>query len=185
MPVELRSYVRNDVHSGTDLCVLGDRVNSPRGTLVHTTSGTNSREWLQGGSCTQGNPAGADALIGRDGHQYILSGAKTYAYHAGNSRLYLEGPLADDEVSEALVGVELECTQDQAPTFEQYDSLADLIVLYGLIWAWRWPYIIYGHYSVARPIGRRSDPVNFDWGTLMGRLYVRSMAAKVPGLVGV
>lgn len=83
------------------------------------------------------------------------------------------------------MGVELECTQDQAPTFEQYDSLADLIVLYGLIWAWRWPYIIYGHYSVARPIGRRSDPVNFDWGTLMGRLYVRSMAAKVPGLVGV
>lgn len=175
-------YDRTNLAASTDSCVWAIRHDKPRGCLIHTTGGVDSREWLKGGSCAAGTPAGSDALIQRDGHQYILTTASQYAYHAGRSWLYLEGNLAGDEVSEALVGIELECLDDQAPTYEQYDSLADLIVQYGLIWNWRWPYIIYGHYAVARPIGRRSDPVNFDWGSFMGRLYVHALAAKVPGL---
>lgn len=176
-------YDRTNDTAGVNPCVLGGRHDRPRGVCVHTTGGTSSREWLEGGSCTSGNPAGADALIARDGHQYIITSAKSYAYHAGNSYLYLQGNLNGDEVSEALIGIELECLDDQAPTYEQYDSLAELIVQYASIWAWRFPFIIYGHYSVARPIGRRSDPVNFDWGSFFGRLYVHSLSAEVPGLV--
>lgn len=175
-------YDRTNLATSVNPCVWAIRHDKPRGCLIHTTSGTDSREWLKGGSCAAGTPAGADALIQRDGHQYIFTTPGQFAYHAGNSYWYHEGQLAGDEVSEALVGVELECLDDQAPTYEQYDSLAELVVQYGLIWGWRWPYIVLGHYAVARPIGRRSDPVNFDWGELMGRLYVHALAARVPGL---
>jgi hypothetical protein len=72
---------------------------------------------------------------------------------------------------------------EQSPTFEQLDSLAELIVERAGHYGWRWPFIILGHYAVARPHGRRSDPVNFDWGWFAGRLYVRAYAGQVPGLV--
>lgn len=81
------------------------------------------------------------------------------------------------------MGIELEQLDTESPTFGMYDSLGELIVELGEQWAWRWPYIILGHYAVARPLGRRSDPTNFDWGWLLGRLYVRALAAQVPGLV--
>lgn len=85
-------------------------------------------------------------------------------------------------MSQVLLGVELECLDNQEITFEQYDSLGQLIVQLAGEHGWRWPFIIYGHYAVARPLGRRSDPVNFDWGWLMGRVYVRAVLAGVPGL---
>lgn len=87
-----------------------------------------------------------------------------------------------NEVSELLVGIELECLDSQLPTYAQYDSLADLIIYLAGLYDWRWPFILYGHYAVARPLGRRSDPVNFDWGELMGRLYLRAKLAGVAGL---
>lgn len=86
-------------------------------------------------------------------------------------------------MSEQLLGVELECHPDLRVTWQQYDSLANLVVSEGAYWGWRWPYCILGHYAVARPRGRRSDPTDFEWGTLMGRLYVRALEAGVPGLV--
>lgn len=183
MPEELRTYERTN-HSGScDPRVRGDRHDKPWGVCVHTTSGSNSLAWLLGASADAGTPASADALIDRDGHQHIITDAGHYAYHAGQSYWWHSGDYVGDEVSQALLGVELECLNDQAPTFEQYDSLAMLVVQYGLVWGWRFPYIVLGHYAVARPIGRRSDPVNFDWGSWFGRLYVHALSAKVPGLV--
>jgi hypothetical protein len=79
--------------------------------------------------------------------------------------------------------VELECLDAQLPTWQQYDSLAELMIFWAGLYNWRWPLVYYGHYAVARPVGRRSDPVNFDWGTLAGRLYIRAWAAKLPGLL--
>lgn len=176
-------YDSRNVAASVDSCVSHGRNDGPRGCCIHTSGGTSSLEWLSGGSCKAGSPAGADALIQRDGTRYILTDAKRFAYHAGVSYVYNQGPLYGDEVSEAYFGIELECTDDQAPTYEQYDSLAELVALLALVWGWRWPYTIYGHYAVARPLGRRSDPVNFDWGAFMGRLYVHSLSNKVPGLV--
>lgn len=85
-------------------------------------------------------------------------------------------------MSQKLLGIELECLDTQQTTFEQYDSLAELIVERANHYGWRWPFIILGHYAVARPLGRRSDPVNYDWGWLMGRLYVRARLANIPGM---
>lgn len=87
-----------------------------------------------------------------------------------------------NNANEALLGIELEYRSLEAPTFEQVDSLAEQLVNYALQWAWRWPYVLYGHYGIAVPIGRRSDPFLLDWGSLMGRLYERSRAAGIGGL---
>jgi hypothetical protein len=85
-------------------------------------------------------------------------------------------------VSAQLVGVELECLDTEYCTYSQLDSLAQLVVELGIDNGWRWPYYLLGHYEVARPLGRRSDPQGFLWGDFMGRLYVRALQAKVAGL---
>jgi hypothetical protein len=85
-------------------------------------------------------------------------------------------------VSELLLGYELECLWAEQPSYEQIDSLAEQVVLDAAQYAWRWPFILFGHYGVAIPAGRRSDPWLFDWGGFMGRLYVRAHAAGIGGL---
>jgi N-acetyl-anhydromuramyl-L-alanine amidase AmpD len=176
------SYVRTDHSRDCDPRVHGTRTINPSGCLIHSTMGVNSLSWLLGGSADAGSPASADALIDRNGTQHILTRANWYAYHAGNSYLYHAGAYFGNDVSQVLLGIELECTADQTPTFEQYDSLANLIVQYAHVWDWRWPFVILGHYAVARPLGRRSDPTNFDWGSFMGRLYYWSLEGDVGGL---
>jgi N-acetyl-anhydromuramyl-L-alanine amidase AmpD len=183
MEVErLRTYERTDHSNTSDSRVSGSRTIGPAGCLIHTTSATSSIEWLTGGSARNGRPAGADSLIDRNGHQHILTQPGRYAYHAGVSSVTLDREYRGDEVSQMLLGIELECLNSEAPTWEQYDSLADLICYYALHFGWSWPYIYYGHYGVAVPMGRRSDPVHFDWAALMGRLYVRTKQARIPGL---
>jgi hypothetical protein len=76
----------------------------------------------------------------------------------------------------------LEYRAGESPTWQQYDSLAEQIVVWAERWSWRWPYVQYGHYGIASPIGRKSDPYLFDWGSYMGRLYVRSAGANIAGL---
>ena len=87
-----------------------------------------------------------------------------------------------DEISRLLIGIEIECINNGYVTPEQEDSCADVIVKCGLQYGWRWPYYVVGHYEIARPLGRRSDPQGLLWGNLMGRLYARALAANVPGL---
>ncbi len=180
---ELTTYGQYDVSNNTDICTSHSRVNPAAGCLIHTTSGSNSLEWLQGGSCRASRPAGADYLVERQGTRYKLTPNNRYAYHAGISRWTNDRTYRNNAVSEQLVGIELECLDTQQPTFEQIDSLAELIVAISPHWGWRWPFIILGHYAVALPLGRRSDPIAMDWGWLAGRLYVRALDAQIPGLV--
>lgn len=179
----LTHYGFSDDSSNTSLRVCGHRTLSPRGTLLHTTSGTDSLQWLQGGSAIAGSPASSDVLIARSGYRHYITPDGRYAYHAGVSTYTLDRVYHDDEVSQVLVGIELECLDVQVPTFEQLDSLGECIAGLAALYGWRWPFIILGHYAVARPLGRRSDPVNLDWGWLMGRIYVRTLDAGIPGLV--
>jgi N-acetyl-anhydromuramyl-L-alanine amidase AmpD len=180
----LPNYSVIDVGGTTNPGVNDNRRLSPVGTCIHTTSGVNSLDWLTSGSKQAGTPASADYLIERQGTTYKISPSGRYAYHAGKSRLVYAGhEYTNDEVSQLLIGVELECLDNQQVTYEQIDALAALIVQLSVDWTWRFPYIIYGHYEVARPVGRRNDPQGLDYGSLFGRLYVRSMAAHVPGLV--
>lgn len=96
--------------------------------------------------------------------------------------MYAGHEYSGNEVSQLLIGVELEALDNQLVTYEQTDQLAQLIVHLSLSFAWRWPYYLWGHYEVARPVGRRSDPQGLDWGGLMGRLYLHSKNAGVAGL---
>lgn len=153
------------------------------GTCVHTTGGINSLPWLTGGAVKAGKPASADWLIGRSGERYALCPQGRYPYHAGQSQLiYSNRVYHGDEISQLLMGVELENLDSTLCTYEQLDSLAELITSDPLAQGWRWPYYVVGHYEIARPVGRRADPQGFLWGDFMGRLYVWARHRGVPGL---
>lgn len=178
----LAEYRRSDHSYLSDIRVRDHRHAGPRGTLVHSTSGIDSEEWLTTGSAQAGSGASADALIRRDGEQILLCPDGWYPYHAGKSVVRLDRLYKDNAVSEILIGIELEQLPTEDPTFSQVDSLADLMLYYAGRWGWRWPLWYTGHYSVARPMGRRSDPMSFPWGDLAGRLYERAMLIQLPGL---
>jgi N-acetylmuramoyl-L-alanine amidase len=171
-------WSRSNDPANTDL-----RSSSPIGALIHTTSGTNSLSWLIGGAAASGNPASSNFLIDRNGTQNRLCPSNRYPYHAGKAALSYNNKLySGDAISELLIGIELECLDNQNCTLYQVDSCADVVVKEGLHWGWQWPYYLLGHYEIARPLGRRSDPQGFPWGDFMGRLYARALANKVPGL---
>lgn len=180
----LRHYHNFDNSAGVDNRCFGDGRPRIIGTLIHTTSGTDSLAWLRGGSATAGRPASADYLIDRNGDRHSLTPGNKFPYHAGKSALVYNNRLYQgDEVSQLLLGVELENEDTTYCTDAQLDSLAELIVLEGLAFGWRWPYYLLGHYEVARPVGRRSDPLGFLWGNFMGRLYAWASENKIGGLV--
>lgn len=177
------TYRDIDVSAGTDLRLSFLRAVAAEGALVHTTGGLHSLGYLQGGVLREGRIAGATYLIDRDGTRRLLTPAHRVAYHAGQSELlYRDKLYHGDLVSQLLIGYELECSDNQYPTYEQHDSLAERIVLDGIAWGWRFPYAVFGHYSVARPVGRRSDPVNFQWGDFFGRLLHHAQKRHIDGL---
>jgi len=177
------TYNTLDYGGSVDPRNLDRRRASPVGTLVHTTGGINSLSWLIGGSAESGNPAGANYLIAKNGQRYKLCPDNKYPYHAGRSAAIIHGRrFTGNQVSELLIGVELECADTEQCTYEQLDSLAELLTKLSVDFKWRWPYTLLGHYEVALPVGRRSDPLGFQWGDFMGLLYARSKAANVPGL---
>lgn len=179
----LKRYPYIDISGRASPLVSGIRRASPIGALIHSTDGTNSEAWLTGGSAATGKPASANYLIGRNGERSKICKDGRYPYHAGQSRCIIGGKwVYDNKVSELLLGYELECLWAESPTYEQIDSLAEQIVANALQYGWRWPFVMFGHYGVAVPAGRRSDSWLFDWGSLMGRLYVRAAAAGIGGL---
>jgi N-acetyl-anhydromuramyl-L-alanine amidase AmpD len=178
-----RNYNHVSNSGGADPRNFGFGRPGPIGTLIHSTDGTNSLSWLTTGSAASGHPASADYLIDRDGTQHSICPAGRYPYHAGKGQLIYNNRLyKGDEVSQLLIGVELENMSTTLCTYEQHDSLAELVVRLGLTWGWRWPYYLVGHYETARPVGRRSDPQGLDWGSFMGRLYLRASQLNIAGL---
>lgn len=177
------TYKDYDVSLATDTRLSFLRALPAEGALVHTTAGLNSLAYLQGGVLHEGRIAGATYLIDRDGTRRLLTPAHRVAFHAGQSELlYRDKLYQGDMVSQLLIGYELECSDNQYVTYEQHDSLAERIVMDGIAWGWRFPYAVFGHYSVARPTGRRSDPVNFQWGDFFGRLLVHARRRHIDGL---
>lgn len=180
---DFHRYSYNDISRRASTRVSGIRRLSPVGALIHCTDGANSEAWLIGGSAERGKPASANYLIGRSGSRLKLCADDRYPYHAGEARAIIGGKwYYDDQISQLLLGYELEARWSEAVTYEQYDSLAEQIIIDAVRYLWRWPFILQGHYGVAIPAGRRSDPWLFDWGSLMGRLYVRAHAAGIGGL---
>jgi N-acetyl-anhydromuramyl-L-alanine amidase AmpD len=177
-------YGVTDISGSADSRVSFPSGTMPIGACVHTTYGTDSTSWLTGGSFHAGRTASADYLIKRSGERLKLCRSGRRPYHVGKSKYTLNNRLYQgDELSALLMGYELECARDERVTWQQLDSLAELIVLDGIARGWRWPYTLVGHYELAVPMGRRSDPHNFDWGDFIGRLVLHAYDRKVPGLV--
>src|SRR5215203_5421179 len=107
--VDPKIYPTMDVSAQADTRGSFYSTVTPQGTLVHTSSGTNSLDWLLRGASVAGRPASADTLIRRDGLRYSLCPPGRRPYHAGRSRLELDGRVySGNEVSAILMGVELE-----------------------------------------------------------------------------
>lgn len=182
-PLANSPYKYVNVSAATDSRGLFLRGRRPDGALLHTTDGKDSLAWLQGGAVRAGRPASADYLIARDGTQYQIAPYGFAAYHAGDSTALINGSWwEDDEVSRRLMGIEIEQKSPAWCTYAQLDSLALLIAWLAWTNDWRWPYCLLRHGDVAIPPGRRLDPQGFDWGEFIGRLYVASLAAHIPGL---
>ncbi len=162
---------------------INARLTYPRGvravrTLVHTTIGSNSLDYLLGGSLRDGRVASADWLIDRDGTRHRLTRPGHGSYHSGLIHRYL-GYGSGDDLSRSSVGVELENTGAQWCTWQQLDSLAELLVdVLAPENRWAFPFDIIAHSMVASPYGRRSDPTGFNWGHLMGYIYAHQFKGR-------
>lgn len=157
-------YTLEDESSKCDPTLYEVRGQEPEGLMVHTTDGVDSQGWLQGGSRTAGKPASVDFLIARSGRVIRLVPRGMMAYHAGKC-LWNGAVDGNNETSRRLMGVELENadSQRQVPTLQQHEALAALTL--GLASKYKWgPLRVYGHYGLAYPMGRRSDPHALDWG---------------------
>lgn len=183
MSDELRGYPTVDYSRTTDTRITGVRRVNPTGAVIHTTGGVNSLHWLTGGSAAAGEPASANVLIARDGKVAVLCSRERYPYHAGRSQVRRgDRQWLDNAVSEAYYGIELEALDVERPTWQQLDSCGIHLVEMAGVYGWRWPLVIYGHYGIALPPGRKHDPYGLDWGALMGYIYMAARAASLPGL---
>ena len=176
------NYDTVDVWSTISPDVVGSRSVNPYGTCVHHTDGADSLAWLTGDSARAGQPASADCLINKLGKRYHLTNDHLYSYGVGQVASTIIKRGGSYNPNQLFMNVELEYFAVDGPSYAQYDSLAEQITLYAIRWSWRFPYVIFGHYGIAAPLGRKSDPYLFDWGELMGRLVYWTRRNHVAGL---
>lgn len=170
-------YTYRDVSAATSKDVGGFRVVKRKGIVLHETIGINSLYWLQGGSALAGRPASADFLIDRKGDVFQLTQPGRFAFHTGVARWQLQQD-PDRSLSQSFIGIELENHPDngQKVTTEQYIACAWLIrrlISYHPIDIRN----IVGHYQVALPAGRKSDPLTLNWAMLTQELINPSVEA--------
>lgn len=175
------------MHESIDASALCDvrlyegRNGTPSGVLLHTTDGKNSQAYLQGGSIAAGRPASADFLITRSHKLVRLVPKGMMSYHAGVCRW--KGKIDQGNlVSRELVGVEIENydREGEIPTVEQHLCVAAFLLAY----AFHYPtqaLMVYGHYGLAWPMGRRSDPHALDWGYVFWAMAHNPDACKLRG----
>lgn len=161
---------------------VGSRGINPVGTCVHHTGGVNSLSTLTGHHGAGEEPVSADVLITKSGQRYLITRDNQWAFGVGKVNDTIQARYEGVNLNEILLSAELEYLPLEGPTYEQYDSLAEQITIWALRWGWRFPYVIFGHYGIASPPGRKYDPYMLDWGELMGRLVVWTRANKVAGL---
>lgn len=175
-------YVENPIPNVDNSQFSSTRLLPALGAVMHTTGGTNSIGVLSSLGTVGPSSKSANVLIDRDGTRHVIVSAGRCAWHTGVTWWPGARPGRMDPANEVFLGVELECLDDQRPTWQQYDSAAEYLVENAVQLGWRWPYVLYGHYALATPLGRREDPVRFDWGAFIGFLYAASKQSNIGGL---
>ena len=163
-------YTFKDVSADTNREVIGMRTILRRGILLHETIGFSSLHYLQGGALSEGKKVSADYLISRTGDIYQITPPGYYAFHSGVARwqLYQE---SDRSINQGFVGVELENNPSMGERIPapEYIALAWLIRQLCAVFEIDVRNIV-GHYQVALPSGRKSDPVTLNWVMLTDEL---------------
>jgi N-acetyl-anhydromuramyl-L-alanine amidase AmpD len=124
--------------------------------------GYNSLAWLQGASAMSGKPVSCDFLINRMGWVYQIGRPGAFCFHTGPARW---GPLQDPDgtLNQQAVGIEFECAEHKGQRINDFQYIAgarlcnELMAYHGIQ-----PEDIITHAMVAKPQGRKSDPIYFD-----------------------
>lgn len=163
-----------DVSANTVEGLLSPRRFPRRLIVLHETIGVRSLGWLQSGSLAKGSPASCDFLISRVGDIFQIGRPGYYTYHTGTARWQLyQDP--DYSLNMSGVGIELENlpSAGQAITSSQYIACGalcrELIFKHKL----RLTNIV-GHYEIALPRGRKSDPQTLNWQMLSQEILLSS-----------
>ena len=150
-----------DVSFDTKPSVTQKRTMGRAGIVLHSTEGLNSLDWLQGESADAGTPASADFLIARNGNCYQITQVGYYSYHAGVA----EWHSLDNRrgiLNELLVGIELESHETNAPRYTDQQIITSAALCRRLMFQhWFGVTNIVYHGQIAKPPGRRRDPVLF------------------------
>lgn len=163
-----------DVSSTTQATVTSRRTFRRRGIVLHETIGTYSLSWLQGVSALRGRPASSDFLINRPGDIYQLTRPGWYAYHTGTARWQLiQDP--DYTINQSFIGIEFENNPQRGQKLTDLQYIAGAALIRALVASHELHVSnIVGHYQVALPRGRKSDPLTLDWAIMTRELMAPS-----------
>lgn len=130
--------------------------------VLHATADSDTQasiDWCCTPKPKNPNPVSYHVIVDRDGTAYHLVDSAKRAWHAGVSEFQ-----GRTNVNDFSIGLSFANRNDgrEPYTEQQYASAASLIVA----WMGRYPKItldrITTHKVIARPIGRKTDPLGFD-----------------------
>jgi N-acetyl-anhydromuramyl-L-alanine amidase AmpD len=168
----------NDVSNTTSSAVTKPRLYYRSLIVLHTTMGTNSLPWLQGGSTISGKPVSSDYLVDRLGNIFQITKPYWYAFHTG--RAYWRGKQeADCTLNQQAIGVEFECAEQAG------EQLTNLQVISGAALIKRLCEYhgldlddITTHAVIALPPGRKDDPRILDWMAFVREMQSPSVESR-------
>ena len=139
-----------------------ERTGHIRYIVIHTTGGIDSKSWLSKWNKTNTvsaqNNVSIHYLAQRDGNVYQIIDDVKRAWHVGISHMS-DGETDGNSVT---IGIEIEHLNEPDFTDIQLNNVAelvhDLMNTHGIDGKH-----VVSHASIARPAGRKVDPVNFDW----------------------
>lgn len=139
--------------------------------VLHTTGGTDSRNWLSKWDRKRPNSSQNDVsihyLISRSGAIYQIVDDQDRAWHVGTCKM----PDGEVDGNSCSIGIEIEHFKERDYPEAQLNALAELVGT--LMTKYSIPgKSVVSHASVARPGPniRKIDPVNFDWAAFWDRM---------------
>ncbi|MBX3166475.1 MAG: N-acetylmuramoyl-L-alanine amidase [Candidatus Eremiobacteraeota bacterium] len=142
---------------------LGDKIDTVvvHSTVINTLEGTERAFWDD-----KERRVSAHYVVDRDGTTVQMVDERRTAWHAGVSEL--EGRTGVNDFS---VGIELVNLNDGRDPYTEAQYQAVQRIIQDLRGRWEVPDShIVSHAAIARPVGRKSDPVGFDFAKLLKML---------------
>lgn len=142
---------------------VGDKIDTVvvHSTVINTLAGTERAFWDD-----KDRRVSAHYVVDRDGTTVQMVDERRTAWHAGVSEL--EGRTGVNDFSVGIELVNLNDGQDPYPE-AQYQAVQRIIQDLRTRWSVPDSHIV-SHAAIARPVGRKSDPVGFDFARLLKML---------------